>query len=252
MIIDIVLLVIFGLVTWSVAGEGPWGAVLTCLAVIFGGLLAMNFFEPLAMLLERYISASPAWSQRWDHIAMVGIFAAVVMLLRLATDRLLPTYVPVHAWVFEGVRWGGAALVGYVTIAFLLTALHTARLPRTFIGFTPERANVFGLVAPDRQWLGFTQYVSEHVFVNSIQVRGGDGTTVEIKRVFDGPPSLQGLSRDASEGRAEFWPTFPIRYASRRDSLSSSRTVVTRQSGPRPPRRRSGGKGAARKRGPSF
>lgn len=251
MIIDILLLLVFGLVTWCVASEGPWGAALTCLSVIFGGLLAMNFFEPVAALLEQYVSASPDMSQRWDVIALVGIFAITVTLLRLATDRLLPTFIAVHAWLFEGMRWGGAALTGYVTIAILLTALHTARLPREFLGFTPERSNLFNVVAPDRQWLGFTQYVSEYVFVRSYYVRGADGLPEQRKRIFDGPYTLQGLPKSATEGevaatRPEVWPTFPIRYATRRDGLSSTRRVVTGSggggSGQGLQRRRSSGK----------
>ena len=52
--IDILLLIILGLVTWSVASEGIWGASLTSLIVIFSGLLAMNFFEPVAGMLEGF------------------------------------------------------------------------------------------------------------------------------------------------------------------------------------------------------
>ena len=42
-----------------------------------------------------------------------------------------------------------------------MTALHVAPLPREFMGFRPERKNLFDFAAPDRQWLALTQYVSE-------------------------------------------------------------------------------------------
>ena len=45
------LLVIVEVVAWMVASEGIWGAVQTFLCTLLAGLLAMNFFEPLAYRL---------------------------------------------------------------------------------------------------------------------------------------------------------------------------------------------------------
>lgn len=206
-IVDLLLIAVVGIVAWSVASEGPWGAAFTLLAVVFAGLLAMNFFEPLAELLERSISASPSWAPRWDVIALVGLFALFALLLRLMTDYVAPRFMPVHPLVHEGGRWGFGVLTGYATMAILLTALHTAPLPREFMGFRPERNNLLGLAAPDRQWLGFTQHVSEKVFTNG--------------RIFDGPQFTVGRVAN------RVWPSFPIRYASRREALEKSATAAT-------------------------
>ena len=199
--IDILLLAVVGVVAWCVASEGAWGAGFTFVAVLMAGLLAMNFFEPLANYLEYNIAGSAGWAARWDVISLVGLFTLFTFLLRLLADYLSPTFIPVHPLVHEGGRWGFGVLTGYITMAVLLTALHTAPLPREFIGFTPERNNFLGLAAPDRQWLGFTQYVSER------SLRGD--------RIFDGPRLTIGDSRN------QIWPSFPIRYASRRESLAS-------------------------------
>jgi len=50
--IDVALLLILALVAWNVAAEGAWGAVAVFLSVLFSGLIAMDYFEPLADLLE--------------------------------------------------------------------------------------------------------------------------------------------------------------------------------------------------------
>ncbi len=225
MIIDILLVAIFALVTWSVASEGAWGAGLISIATILSGLLAMNFFEPLARWLEMNISASPAWGVRWDVIALVGLFALFVLLFRTGSDYLLPSYMNVHSLVHDAGRWSCAALTGYVTIAFLLTALHTAPLPRNFIGFRAERKNLFGAVAPDRQWLGFTQYVTEKAFLK------GNG-----ERIFDGHvESITGQTNTT-------WPSFPIRYAARRDLIAAGgATAAPTTRGPGMRRRGSSG-----------
>ncbi len=212
--IDIILLAIVGIVAWCVASEGAWGAAIMLLITVISGLLAMNFFEPLATYLEGSISNSPAWRYRWDVISLVGLFIAFVFLFRLGAEKLMPDYLDIHPLAHEAGRWSFAVLTGYVTMAFLLTALHTAPLKREFLGFTPERRNLFSIVAPDRQWLGFMQYVS----MKSLQKSS-------IK-VFDGPSAKIG----DFEGR---WPSFPIRYASRRASTESGAMLPGGGSGKR-------------------
>ena len=227
--IDILLLAVVGIVAYCVASEGAWGAGFTFVSVLLGGLLAMNFFEPVANYLEYTIAGSAEWAARWDVISLVGLFAVFTLGLRLLSDYLAPTFIPVHPLVHEIGRWGFGVLAGYVTMAMLLTALHTAPLPREFLGFTPERNNFLGMAAPDRQWLGFTQYVSEK------SMRGG--------RIFDGPRLKIG---DAPN---EIWPSFPIRYASRRAGLAGGAAPATaRQT--RPSESTGGGKNS--KKGPSF
>jgi uncharacterized membrane protein required for colicin V production len=214
--IDLLLLAILAGVAWCVAGEGAWGAVLTCLAVIFAGLLAMNYFEPLAAVLEKSLPIS--WASRVDFIALVVLFGVLTTLIRVGTDYIAPTMIDVHPAAYHAVRWGFGALTGYITMAILLTALHTAPLPRTFLGFKPERPNFFGAAAPDQQWLAFTQHVSEDVFVKREIKLDDQRNRHEIKRIFDG--LVYWLP--TREPTYVQLPTFAIRYASRRERVYGS------------------------------
>jgi hypothetical protein len=195
--IDFLLLLILAGVTYCVASEGPWGAAYTFFAVLFGGLLAMNLFEPLAQSLQGSLGGGA------DVIALVGLFAVFVFGIRAATDYLMPTHVETQALVYDVGRWGLGLATGYVTMAVLLTALHTAPLPREFIGFRPERENLFEFAAPDRQWLAFTQYVSEH----GLRSAGG--------AIFDG--SVYPRIQEKRDQTMQVWSSFPIRYATRRE-----------------------------------
>ncbi len=206
--IDLLCLVVVLVVTWSVASEGPMGAGLTCLCVILAGLLAMNFFEPLAEFFTNNVAASRGWAERWDPICLIGLFAFFVWLLRAATTYLTPEYVYVQSTVFELGRWTAGLLAGYVTMAFLLTAYHTAPLPEGVLGFAPQRANFFDIAAPDRQWLGFVHYVTEKALSRS------------TPRIFDGPRVRLGDPRQPYPN--EIWPSFPIRYAARRRAIQSA------------------------------
>jgi hypothetical protein len=97
--------------------------------------------------------------------------------------------------------------------------------------FRPERANLFNMIAPDRQWLGFTQYTSENVFAAG--------------RIFDGPVS-DFIDDNSDDNRNTIWPSFPIRYASRREQFASGGLIAAPTAAPAAPSSRQGsGSGAA-------
>ena len=221
--IDILCLLVLGLITWCVAGDGAWSAVLTCLAIVFSGLIAMNFFEPMAIFLEAQI---PDWGDKFDFLCLVGLFALCVLLIRLGTEQLAPTNIEMPTLVQHIVRWGFALASGYVTVAFLLTALHTSIVPLDSTGFRPERKNFLG-IAPDRQWLAFTQHVSEDVFPRRQSIVA-NGEQRYVKRLFDGMLyTVPGAQREV------YLPTFVIRYATRREmgTLPPPPPVLTPSSG---------------------
>jgi hypothetical protein len=202
-----ILLLILILVTYCVASEGATGAGMLFLCVLLAGLLAMNFFEPVAGALESL--GGPTWRPRWDFIALVGLFVALVFGLRTAAERTAAADIEIEDLTNEIGRWGFGALTGYVTIAFLLTSLHTAPLPRQVyptrieepLGFHAEGGNFFGL-SPDYHWLAFTQFVSRK------GLRRGENY------IFDAPRYKVGDYQEAE------WPSFPLRYAARREQLA--------------------------------
>ncbi|MBX3444374.1 MAG: CvpA family protein [Planctomyces sp.] len=206
--IDILLLLILAGVTWCVASEGPWGAATTFFSVVFAGLLAMNFFEPVAAA----ISSSPPWNVRADVIALLGLFALGVTGFRVAIEYLQPTQIEVPPMFYDATRWAMGLLTGYLTMAIVLTALHTAPLPREFLGFRPERSNFLEMSAPDRQWLAFTQHCSERIYSTG--------------NIFDG--SVFPVAGQP----AQVWSSFPIRYADRRERFASGGAGGGAASGP--------------------
>jgi len=229
-IIEIGFLIVLGVVTWLVASEGVWGAAQTFLCTLLAGLIAMNYFEPLAAQLRGVTSDDYA-----DIIALLGLFIGLIFALRMGTEQLAPSYIQVIPMVDTVGRWAFGVITGYLTIAILLTSLHTAPLPREFLGFKPENNNFFGS-APDRQWLGFVQYVSEHpLAAQRIQKIGGQD--VVVSHAFDGrfeivgDPTKPYTTRDSSgkDVPQVVWPSFPIRYAMRRSRLGSNQAAPPAQ-----------------------
>ena len=212
--IQILLLALFIGVAYQVASEGPQNAAITFLSVLFSGLLAMNFFEPAADLLSTQVLASYEWQHYWDIIALLGLFAASVTLMRLAGEKLFPTYAKVAQIFYHPGRWILGCAAGYTTMAIILTSLHVAPLPREFLGFRPEASNFLG-VAPDRQWLALTQFVSER----SLRRRRPDGSIP----IFDGVqfPASPNLANPGDLSTSRIWSSFPIRYAARREKFTT-------------------------------
>jgi hypothetical protein len=173
---------------------------------VLSGLLAMNLFEPAAEMLQGILKTYE-WQHRWDIITFLGLFSLSVWGLREATERIMPTTLEVAGLMYES-RWLFGAGAGYAMVAIILTSLHVAPLGREFIGFRPERSNLFDAVAPDRQWLGFTQYVSERVMRAGPNGPIFDGA--EFPRIPEDPATVQ------------VWSSFPIRYAQRRELYSGS------------------------------
>jgi hypothetical protein len=221
---DLLLIAVVAGVTWCVASEGAWGAAYTLLSVIISGLVSMSLFESVAGFLQQNLASSYEWQHRWDVIALVGLFAACVFGMRAALEYIAPVDIEVHAMAYDVARWACGFLTGYVTMAFLMTALHTAPLPREFLGFTPEperRSGPLGGLAPDFQWLGFTQYVSENAFR-----RGQHGP------IWDGPTYPIVAGAQGEPGEVKVWPSFPIRYATRRAQYFGSAAAAAPAAAP--------------------
>ena len=215
--IDIACLAVVGITVFYVSSEGAWGAAHAFLCVLFASLLAMNFFEPLAGFLEGML---PSYRNYMDTIALVGLFIGLTFALRMGSESLAPLYIGLPATLDQAGKWAFGALTGYLTMAFLLTALHTAPLPREFMGFKPERNNFFGM-APDRQWLGFVQYVTEKSF--GWYMYQDPDTKQKIPHAFDG--KYEKLGNKTAYYPNTIWPSFPIRYAMRRDRIDNNLPV---------------------------
>ena len=244
MVLDIILVGIVAVITWCVASEGAWGAALMLVTVIISGLLATSFFEVTAEFLQSSFSDSYEWQHRWDVIALVGLFAGFVFAFRKATDWIMPIHIEVHGLVYDVTRWASSLATGYVTMAFLLTAFHTAPLPPDLLGFTAEpqrRGGPLGQSAPDMKWLGFVHHMTETAFRKGPDQSGAAGP------IFDGPRYEM-----YPGGPEQIMPSFPIRYASRRDRYYGGAPAAAVPSGGSSSSPGRSGGGSGRPSGPRF
>ena len=159
MLITLLLILIFMICIGFLYPDGMWGNGIRLINVIIAALLAMNFYEPLAQLLELWW---PSWTYCWDFIALWGIFTLSIVVLRAVTDLVSRVKVRFLKIVDQIGSAGFAALIGWVMVCFTLTTLHTAPLGQTFLfgSFQAGKPMFLGIMSPDQQWLEFTQDMS--------------------------------------------------------------------------------------------
>ncbi len=177
--LTILLMLVFFVCLAMLVREGIWSNLITLLNTLTAGVLAVNYFEPLATWLE---SQMPTYTYVCDFLALWIAFAVAVIVMRVVTDQLSKTRVKFKA-VIDSV--GGVLLalwIGWVMVGFTAMTLHTAPLARHFLGFyeTPTD-NIFLGTAPDRQWLGLVQSLS----AGSLAVSAPPGQGEEGLNVFD-------------------------------------------------------------------
>ncbi len=150
--------------------DGLWSNAIVLVNVVFAGLLAMNFYEPLAKIMTKQSEEIQSYAPMLDFLALWICFVLAAVVFRAATDAVSKVRVRFLKIVDY---WGGVVLslcVGWVMVGFTLTTLHAAPLAQypVFGTFQPQSNMFFGLLAPDREWLGFTQYESWGPYCRSV------------------------------------------------------------------------------------
>jgi hypothetical protein len=166
MYIAIILCVILLACVASLFNDGIWSNAIRLINVILAALLSLNYFEPLAVFLEKHVGMS--YTFVWDFIAMWSLFTVFSIFLKVFTDKLSKVKVKFLKIADQIGSIILALWIGWMMVCFTLMTFHTAPMSRDFAGFavdTDERM-FFGL-APDRRMLGFMQKQSLGYFSNS-------------------------------------------------------------------------------------
>lgn len=156
MILTLMLLLLFALTAGVAWMHGLWGTAITLINMILAMLLATNFFEPTAALLDSFM---PGGTYFFDVAALWGLFAIFFGLLRGMTDGLSSMQVKFILPVEMAGRSILALWCGWLMVCFTTFSLQMAPLnSKTPLGAweKPDDSTFLGF-APDRMWLGFMQ-----------------------------------------------------------------------------------------------
>ncbi len=148
----IIAFLVLGL-TYVLTSEGLWGAALMFFNVLFGAMIALNFYEPLAKLID---STGLNWGFS-DTLCLLLLFSASVMLLRMTVETVAPAQVRFPVPIYQIGRLvfglGGAA----ITLAIIILAFHCAPIhKKMFQAVQYDTRPPFGL-GLDHHFLGLFQ-----------------------------------------------------------------------------------------------
>ncbi len=161
--IFLILLVVLAACEGFLSNQGIWSNLIRLVNVVMAALLATNFWEPVARMLEGSVSKSLSYF--WDFVALWGLFCVFLVIFRVLTRFASDVNVK-----FLGIvdRIGSgivATCVGWVMVCFTLMTLHTTPLKPEFLfgSFQPNEAMFLGM-SPDKQWLSLVEGVSKGSF----------------------------------------------------------------------------------------
>lgn len=159
-------IVIMGILAYSYFVEGLFTAVVMCANVMGAGLVAFNFWEPLANLMDL--------SGYEDAVCLVGIFCLTLAVLRTLTNQLANTEIE---FLPQLQRPGGALvgmITGYLVSGFLICVLQTLPWHVNFMTYDPkydpDKPMLANVLPPDRVWLAMMHRAGE------TGLASGDGT----------------------------------------------------------------------------
>ena len=156
MIVNLLLILVFLAIALVLNREGLWSGLVMLLNIVAAATFATAWFERLAGFLD---AKMPSFTYLIDFLCLWGIFAVVLLVMRLITDRVSTTKVK----FLRQVELVGGPLVAVITawvmVCFAAASLHTAAVPRALVQPTPESRMFFGF-APDRKWLSWVRFAT--------------------------------------------------------------------------------------------
>lgn len=164
MLLGFLSVVVMLLVAWAVWRRGVLAAFALCCNVLLAGLVAFNFFEPIADQFDAMLARSALHGLE-DGFCLMMLFCLTLACLCWTAYLLVPTKLELP----RVVQQGGAVLfgltAGYLVSGFLLCVMQTLPVGAHFLGFEaridPQApARMRRVLPPDRVWLALMHRTS--------------------------------------------------------------------------------------------
>ena len=159
--VNIVLIALVAMIAYWWANQGLFSAIIHLLCVIVAGAIALAFWEPLTvgLLLHGNAFDNYAWG-----VSLVGLFVVALLLLRLATNKLIPANVDLPHWANLSFGFPVGAASGVLTIGMLIIGIGFIQSEREIFGYVgtarSARTGQVGEVG-SRMWLPFHKWTDE-------------------------------------------------------------------------------------------
>ncbi len=149
-------IVVMLIVAYAALSEGVLTAIATLFNICFAGLVAFEFFEPLAEELDGLLRGTFLAGFE-DCLSLFVLFAPTLAGLRFLTNNLASHELELHP-LMQQIGAGAVALFsGYLLAGFLVVFLQMMPWGENFLDFQPQiepnAGKVRQYLPPDRLWL---------------------------------------------------------------------------------------------------
>lgn len=160
--------IIFGIVIFAglamTVREGLWSNTITLFNVLFSGVVAFGFFQPIVVYLDEELTDGQ--HTYWlDFAVLWALFSATIVICRALTGALSKTKMRFKHPIDPVGGPTVGLLVAWVLGAFTLATLHVAPMPKdAFSGKLVSALEVDTaslLTSPDAAWLRFVAKMSD-------------------------------------------------------------------------------------------
>ncbi|MBM3994061.1 MAG: CvpA family protein [Planctomycetes bacterium] len=140
--------------------NGLFTSIAILMSVVFAGLIAFNFFEPIADWLDPMFQGSTLAGCE-DMLCLATLFCVSLAVLRVITNTFAEELIEQHGWLQ---LVGGSVVgvvIGYLVSGFLICGMQTLPLDERFLDFQPRVTGepVWRAILPgDRVWLAMMRH----------------------------------------------------------------------------------------------
>jgi hypothetical protein len=117
--------------------EGVFTSFVMLCNVMIAGVVACNFFEPLADWMGEMTKGNFMQGTE-DFIILILLFTITLGVLRWLTNMIAPTEIEYHTVLFQAGAIICGLVTGYVLVGFFVVAMQTLPLDEHFMGFEAQ------------------------------------------------------------------------------------------------------------------
>ena len=166
MLLGFLTVLVMLMVAYAFWRQGVLPAFAMAVNVLLAGLVAFNFFEPIAAELDPMLAGSFLHGYE-DSLCLMVLFCLTLLFLRWAANALIHSTIEYHAVVQQGGAVLFGLFAGYLVAGFLICVAQTLPLGQHFMKFearidpsTPG-AKLRRVMPPDRVWLALMHRASQ-------------------------------------------------------------------------------------------
>jgi hypothetical protein len=147
-----------GVVAYAFLHEGLLTAFCMLCNTIIAGLVAFNYFEPVALELEEWFAGTFLTGFE-DCFGLMALFCGTLLVLRVAVNKLADEDLDLHARIQQVGSGLCGLLTGYLASGFLVCVFQTLPWSEDFMGFqyrvdpSEQGHQLRRYLPPDRVWL---------------------------------------------------------------------------------------------------